>query len=83
VAYALFKPFPSAKKGVLRKGDGEHGNLNPEGIDLSAVTPEQQRKISGDNYNVVAIAARQVPVRYSTPAMPSGYRPETTRVLRL
>jgi len=71
------------KKGMLQKGDCEHGNLGTSGTKSFAVTPEQQRKLDVEGIALSTILPKRATAEYSTIAMPYGYRPETSRVLRL
>lgn len=83
VACTLFSPFPVRSKGLLHAGDAEQGSFNASNNELSAISPEQQRKVAVESRFLPEVSRKQV--LFSQTPIPAAHisRPETLRVLRL
>jgi hypothetical protein len=82
-AAALFSPFPSHRKGNLHAGDAENGSFTSSNYELSAVSPEQQRKVAIDSRQLPEVTRKQLLINYLYTPVAFVCRPETMRVLRL
>ena len=82
-AFLLFSPFPTHTKGYLRPGDAEQGSFTSSNNQLSAVSPEQQRKVAIESRQLPEVTRRQITVNYTFAPVAFAYRAETMRVLRL
>jgi hypothetical protein len=82
-AYTLFSPFPNPRKGHLHAGDAEQGSFTSSVNDLSAVSPEQQRKVAIESRLLSGVARTQLLFSNTPAPVAIGYRPEAMRVLRL
>ena len=82
-AYALFSPFPTRNKGRLHAGDAEEGSYTSSNNVLSAVSPEQQRKVGINGCMLAEVSHKQTLINYSPSPVSHAYRPESMRVLRL
>jgi hypothetical protein len=82
-AYDLFRPFPSHKRGNLHAGDAENGSFTLSYNELFAVSPEQQRNVAVGSRLLAQVTSIQMQCMINPVPVATGYRPETTRVLRL
>ena len=82
-AAMLFSPFPSLRKGVLHAGDTDNGSFTTSNHELSAVSPEQQRKEAVDSYTLHLVNRKQVLTSYRLAPETYAYRPQVMMVLRL
>lgn len=82
-ACEIFKPFPTPGRRYLHAGDADNGSFTLSNNDLMGVSPEQQRKGAVDSRQVALTAPKQLLSTINRMPETSGYRPETTRVLRL
>jgi hypothetical protein len=82
-AYALFSPFPSPARRHLHSGESENGSYTSENNELSAVTPEQQKKVAVNSRLLPEVTRTQISTSYNPAAEAFACRPETMRVLRL
>jgi hypothetical protein len=79
----LFSPFPKSVKGSLHAGDAEQGYFNISANILSAVAPEQHRKVALISLPLHEITRQQVFSNLTILPVTSTFRAETMRVLRL
>ena len=82
-AAKLFSPFPSRSKGHLHTGDAKQDSFTLSSNVLTAVTPEQQRKVAFDSYQLSVVSHKQMLINYCPIPVAYAYRLETMRVLRL
>jgi len=83
VAYAIFSPFPAPAKRHLHSGKAENGCFNSSSNELSAVSPEQPRKVAVDCHNLAGVSRKQISTEFNPAPVAYSYRPEAMRVLRL
>ena len=82
-AYFLFSPFPTRTKGHFHAGDDEQGSYTLSNNQLSAVYPEQHRKVAVDSRQLSEISRKQIPLNNTRTLMACCCRTENMRVLRL
>jgi hypothetical protein len=83
MAYTIFSPFPSPTKRHFHSGDDENGSFTSSTNELSAVSPEQHRKVAVESRILAGVSRNQI-LSVSNPApVAYSYRPEVMRVLRL
>ena len=82
-AFALFSPFPSPNRRHLRSGDAEQGSFTSSSSELSAVSPEQQRKVAIDSHLLTGVTRNQFSTSYNPVPVEYTFRAENSRVLRL
>ena len=82
-ASALFSPFPSHSHGHLHAGDTEEGRFTSSNNTISAVSPEQQRKVAVNSFKQPGVTRIQLTTNYTSTAVAIPCRPEMMRVLRL
>ncbi len=82
-ACVLFSPFPASKKGFLHAGDAEQGSFNSSNNELSAVSPDQQRKVAVDSRMLRELVRNQPPLNFHIAQVVGNYRAERMMVLRL
>jgi hypothetical protein len=83
IAYTLFSPFPTSKKGFLHAGDAEQGSFNSSNNELSAVSPDQQRKVAVDSRMLRETDRNQIPLNFHIAKVVGITRAESVMVLRL
>jgi hypothetical protein len=83
MAYTIFSPFPSPVKRHLQNGDAENGCFTSSSNELSAVSPEQQRKVAIDSRILTGVSREQISTDFNPAPVAYSYRPEVMRVLRL
>lgn len=83
MAFNLFKPIHSRNRGNLHAGDAEQGSFRSSNNELSAVSPEQQRKVALHSRTLSAVARKQISTNYHPVPVASTFRTETMMVLRL
>jgi hypothetical protein len=82
-AAAMFSPFPSRSRGHLHAGDTEEGSFTASNNTVSAVSPEQQRKVAVNSRLLPEVTRVQLTTNYTSTAVAISCRPEMMRVLRL
>ena len=83
VACVLFSPFPARNKGTLHAGDAENGSFSSSTNELSAVSPEQQRKVAVDSRTLPEVTRKQILINCHPIPVAYTYRTESLMVLRL
>ncbi|MCX6277913.1 MAG: hypothetical protein NT004_07435 [Bacteroidetes bacterium] len=83
LSVALFTPFSTCNNDHLYTGDAEQGSFDLSNNVLSAISPEQQRKVAVDSYFRAEVSHRQMLINYSSVLISHENRAETMRVLRL
>jgi hypothetical protein len=82
-AAAMFSPFPTCTRGTLHAGDADNGSFTSSNNVLTAVSPEQQRKVAVDSRLLPDITRKQMPVNFTNTPVIYAFRVETMKVLRL
>ncbi len=83
MAYTIFSPFPSPAKRHLHGGEAENGSFTSSPNELSAVSPEQQRKVAVESRILAGVSRNQISSNSNPVPVAYSYRPEVLRVLRL
>jgi hypothetical protein len=83
MAYTIFSPFPSPVSRHVHSGDAENGSFTSSINELSAVSPEQQRKVAVDSRILTGFFHKQISTEFNTAPGAYSYRRDVMRVLRL